>query len=75
MEELLRRHERASSVAVSWNGKIMFFCFPNGKVRRWDAESGESVGKPLQKHEMGVRWVVLSADGRLTASESWDKTV
>ena len=39
-------------------------------MRRWDGESGESVGEPLRGHELEVTSVALSGDGRLIVSGS-----
>ena len=44
-------------------------------VRIWDAETGESVGEPLQGHEDWVRSVAFSPDGTRIVSGGDDNTV
>ncbi|KAG9021645.1 hypothetical protein FS842_006519, partial [Serendipita sp. 407] len=41
----------------------------------WDAETGQSLGKPLQGHTWGVTSVGFSPDGCHIVSGSWDETI
>jgi WD40 repeat protein len=44
-------------------------------VRLWDAQTGQSIGQPLQGHQAKVSSVAFSSDGRRIISGSWDETI
>ncbi|QRV77759.1 hypothetical protein RhiJN_05774 [Ceratobasidium sp. AG-Ba] len=63
------------SVAMSPDDKRIASGCVDGKVRVWDAETGEAVLVPLQGHSMSVRCVAFSGEGRRIASGSADGTI
>src|SRR5262249_51277158 len=61
-------------VAYSPDGRRLASASWDGKVKIWDAVTGECL-RTLEGH-MGRAWgVAFSPDGRHVASTSWDKTV
>ena len=52
----------------------LFQCIPTGKVKVWDAQTGQEV-LSLRGHVGGLRSVAFSPDGRRLASRGLDQTV
>ena len=63
-----------TSVAFSPDGRRLASAHPGGKVRIWDAATGESL-RELKGHTGWVRSVAFSPDGHYIASGSGDHTV
>jgi WD40 repeat protein len=63
------------STAISPDGKRLAVGDIDGKVRRWDVDSGEPVGQPLPLHQDLVVSVAFRPDGRLAASGGSDRVV
>ena len=69
-------HEgEVTCLSVSKEGKVILSGSSDGTVRRWDGESGESLGEPLRGHKERVSSMTVSGEGKVVISGSWDKTV
>src|SRR5712671_5611389 len=63
------------SVAFSPDGFRIVSGSEDKTIRLWDAETGDPIGKPLDRHSDGVNSVAFSPDGSRIVSGSWDKTI
>ena len=63
------------SPVFSPDGKLIAAGNSDGKVRIWDAESGQLQGDPLEGHEGGVPAIAIRPDGKLLASAGLDGTI
>lgn len=64
-----------SVVICNKHGTLVVTGHEDGSVHLWNAQTGQVIGNALNRHEGPVRCVALSADGKLVASGSWDRTV
>lgn len=74
LRTLLGHIGRVTSVAISQDGKFIVSGSDN-TVRRWDAETGLSIGDPLTRHTSEVSMFVICQDGNFTVpsrKESFD---
>ena len=62
-------------MALSGDGKLIFSGSRDRRVRRWDEETSESMGKTLRGQEGCARSVAVSGDGKLIVPGSDDETV
>lgn len=70
----MTRHTRIlSSVAISNDGKMVVTGSWDRTVRRWKANSGESIGYPMKTYGP-VRSVAISNDGKMIVSGLDDNT-
>jgi WD40 repeat protein len=63
------------SVTYSPDGRHIISGSHDKTIRIWNAETGSTVGKPLEGHTDAVRSVVYSPDGRHIISASFDQTI
>ncbi|KAG8724741.1 hypothetical protein FRC09_015008 [Ceratobasidium sp. 395] len=63
------------SVAYSPDSRRIVSGSRDGKVRIWDAETGDTLLDPLTGHSSSVHSVTSSSDGRWIVSGSSDKTI
>ena len=68
-----RLHRLLSSVADFSAGGKRVLTASHGRVRIWDAESGNEIAV-LQDHDLPVTTAALSADGKRVVTASSDKT-
>ncbi|KAG8764123.1 hypothetical protein FRC12_008254 [Ceratobasidium sp. 428] len=66
---------RTRSTAYSPDGRRIASGSKDGKVRIWDAETGDATLDPLMGHSNEVNSVAFSPDGRWIASGSDDQTI
>ncbi|THU75307.1 WD40 repeat-like protein, partial [Dendrothele bispora CBS 962.96] len=71
----LKVNSSVLSVAISPDGKRIVSGSCDSTVRIWDAETGSSVGQPLQGHDDSVLSIEFSPDGKRIVSGSHDRTV
>lgn len=64
-----------NSVAFGPDGKYIVSGSRDGKLRLWDAASGDPVGTPLEGHTDSVLSVAFSPDGKHVASGGFDTTL
>ncbi|KAG8792126.1 hypothetical protein FRC16_000151, partial [Serendipita sp. 398] len=72
----LRGHDGVvSSVACSPDGRRIISGSLDNTLRMWDAETGATVGEPLEGHTSWINSVAYSPDGRHIISGSRDWTI
>jgi WD40 repeat protein len=72
----LSGHEkRATSVAVSANGKVLASADEGGAIILWDRDSLKRIGQPLVGHQKRVTSLTFSPDGKTLVSTGWDDEI
>jgi WD40 repeat protein len=63
------------SIAFSPDGRYIASGSMDMTIRVWDAETGDVVSRPFERHTAGVTSVAFSPDGKQIASGSRDRTI
>ncbi|HOX60081.1 MAG TPA: hypothetical protein PLC99_24660 [Verrucomicrobiota bacterium] len=75
LKPLTGHTDYVNSVAFGPDGKYIVSGSRDGKLRLWDATSGDPVGIPLEGHTDSVLSVAFSPDGKHAASGGFDTTL